>query len=415
MRWPFTGREAELGLVSAALSSGSADGVVIAGPAGVGKTRLTAEAAELARAQGCAVEWARASRSARTIPLGAFAALLPGAGGRSGLELLASARQALAERAAGRRLVLCVDDGQLLDDASAALVHQLVAAAEAFAVVSVRRDEPVPDALRALWKDDLCTLLELAELPRGEVESLLGAALGGPVDGRSVNALWELTRGNALFLRELVRHGIDHGLLAQDGGLWRWRGEVESGTRLAELVDLRIEDADEGERRVLELVAVAAPLEVGLLEPAELEALDALERRELVERRTDGRRRFADVAHPLHGEAVRAQLTPTRLEVIHTRLADALEALGARRSGDLLRIAVWRLEAGASGDAGLFARAADRAMSAPDPLLAERLARAAVQSGGGFGPKLTLGRALAGTGRASEAQGAVRRARARGT
>ena len=405
MRWPFTGREAELGLVSAALSSGSAEGVVIAGPAGVGKTRLTAEAAELARAQGCAVEWARASRSARTIPLGAFAALLPGAGGRSGLELLASARQALAERAAGRRLVLCVDDGQLLDDASAALVHQLVAAAEAFAVVSVRRDEPVPDALRALWKDDLCTLLELAELPRGEVESLLGAALGGPVDGRSVNALWELTRGNALFLRELVRHGIDHGLLAQDGGLWRWRGEVESGTRLAELVDLRIEDADEGERRVLELVAVAAPLEVGLLEPAELEALDALERRELVERRTDGRRRFADVAHPLHGEAVRAQLTPTRLEEIRTRLADALEALGARRSGDLLRIAVWRLEAGTSGDAGLFARAADRAMSAPDPVLAERLARAAVQSGGGFGPKLTLGRALAGAGRASEAQG----------
>ena len=101
MRWPFTGREAELGLVSAVLSSGSAAGVVIAGPAGVGKTRLTAEAAELARAQGCAVEWARASRSARTIPLGAFAALLPGAGGRSGLELLASARQALAERAAG--------------------------------------------------------------------------------------------------------------------------------------------------------------------------------------------------------------------------------------------------------------------------------------------------------------------------
>ena len=84
MRWPFTGRETELDLVSAALSGRSAEGVVIAGPAGVGKTRLTAEAAELAGARGCAVEWARASRSARTIPLGAFAALLPGAGGRPG-------------------------------------------------------------------------------------------------------------------------------------------------------------------------------------------------------------------------------------------------------------------------------------------------------------------------------------------
>ena len=45
------------------------------------------------------------------------------------------ARHALAERTGGRRLVLCVDDGQLLDDASAALLHQLVAAREAFAVV----------------------------------------------------------------------------------------------------------------------------------------------------------------------------------------------------------------------------------------------------------------------------------------
>src|SRR5829696_7938274 len=100
----------------------------------------------------------------------------------------------------------------------------------------------------------------------------LDAALHGPIDGGSVNALWELTRGNALFLRELVRHGVDRGLLAPDGGVWRWRGDVTAGTRLAELVDLRIEDAGTSGRRVLELVAVGAPLEVGLLEPAELAA-----------------------------------------------------------------------------------------------------------------------------------------------
>ena len=406
MRWPLTGRDAELRLVGDALSGGSAGGVVIAGPAGVGKTRLAAEAAELAGAQGCAVEWVRASGSARSIPLGAFAALLPATGRAvpEGVELLAHARHALAERAAGRRLVLCVDDGQLLDDASAALVHQLVAAGEAFAVVSVRRDEPGPDALRALWKDELCVLLELAELSRVEVESLLAVALGGPLDGLSANALWELTRGNALFLRELVRHGVDRGQLAQDGGLWRWRGEVGVGTRLGELLDLRIEDAGASGRRVLELVAVGAPLEVGLLEPGEAAALEALERGELAQRRMDGRRRFVDVAHPLHGEAVRAQLVSTRVEAIHTRLADAVEAHGARRGGDLLRIAVWRLEAGATGDAGLFARAADQALAAADVVLAERLARTAVQAGGDFGARLTLARALAGGGRASEAQ-----------
>lgn len=406
MRWPLVGREAELRSVAEALAEGSAGGVIITGPAGVGKTRLAVELSQVAAAQGHVVASVRATRSAASIPLGAFAALLPTVGStppEGGVELLARARHALAERAAGRRLVLWVDDGQLLDDASAALVHQLVAAHEAFAVVTVRRDEPVPDALRALWKDELCEFEALRELSRDDVVRLLEAGLGGPADGRTVAALWELTRGNALFLRELVRHGVDRGLLAEEGGLWRWRGKVQAGTRLAELVDLRIDGVGPGARGLLEVVAVGGPLELGLPELDTPGALEALERNELVERRTDGRRRFVDVAHPLHGEAVRARLTPTRLDTIHAQLADAVEARGARRGGDELRIATWRLESGATEDGALFARAALRALAAADVVLAERLARAAVQAGGDFGGRLALGRALAAAGRGPEA------------
>jgi hypothetical protein len=198
------------------------------------------------------VTWVRATRSAASIPRGAFAALMPASGESGGVDLLARARDALVERGGGRRLVLCVDDGQLLDEASAALTHQLVAAGEAFAVVTVRRGERVPDALRALWKDELCTLVELDELSRAEAEQLLGAALGGPVDGRSASALWELALGNALFLRELVLYGIERGVLDESDGIWRWRGEVAAGTRLAELVEARLEVPEAGERGVLE-------------------------------------------------------------------------------------------------------------------------------------------------------------------
>ena len=399
MAWPLVGREAELRFVAEALAEDEAGGVVVVGPPGVGKTRLAHEAAAHADASGCTVEWVRATRSAASIPLGAFAPLLPAVDFPKGVELLARARAALAARAGKRRLVLCVDDAQLLDDASAALVHQLAAAAEAFVVVTVRSGA-APDALRALWKDELCARLELGALARAEADALLAAGLGGPVDGATAEAVWSLSRGNALFLRELVRHGLDRGLLAEDGGLWRWRGPVEGGPRLRELMDLRIDGLDAGARELLEVVAVGGPLEVALL-PGTLEDL---ERAELVERVADGRRRFVDVAHPLHGEAVRARLTPTRLDAIRAQLADAVEATGARRSGDLLRVATWRLEAGATGDGAQFARAAERALAARDPALAERLAGAALQAGAGFAAALAHGRALAAVGRGAEAE-----------
>jgi DNA-binding CsgD family transcriptional regulator len=143
---------------------------------------------------------------------------------------------------------------------------------------------------------------------------------------------------------------------------------------------------------------------LGLLAPGAPASLEALERSELVERRTDGRRRFVDIGHPLHGEAVRARLTPTRLEAIQAQLADAVGARGARRGGDVLRIATWRLESGATQDGALFARAALQALAAMDPVLAERLARAAVQAGAGFRAELALGRALAASGRGVEAE-----------
>ncbi|MDW5598545.1 AAA family ATPase, partial [Conexibacter stalactiti] len=409
MEWPLVGRDRELEALGALLSDDSASaGVVIAGAAGVGKTRLAGELARLAQARGWPVQWARATRSAASIPLGAFAAFLPkppaDATPSEGAELLARVRHALVERTGGGRLLLCVEDGHWLDAASATLVHQLAATGEGFVVVTVRGGEPVPDALRALWKDELCELVELRELTRAEVDRLLIAALGGPVDGGTVNALWELTLGNALFLRELVLFGRDRGLLADRGGIWRWDGAITPGMRLGELVGARLAALSDAAARAFEVVAVGAPLELELLEAGERDELETLERQALTELRAERRRRVVDLAHPLHGEVVRARLSRTRLDAIQRRLADALEARGAHRRGDLPRVAAWRLESGAAHDPLLFERAARHALAALDVTLAERLARAAAQAGGGFDARLTLGQALAGAGRALEAE-----------
>jgi DNA-binding CsgD family transcriptional regulator len=400
--WPLVGRDEECAFVGGVLSEGSAGGVVLSGGAGVGKSRLAHAAAEAAAAAGCAVRWVRATRSAASLPLGAFAALFPPEAPVGSVSVLAGVRRALAALAGGRRLALCVDDAHLLDEGSAALVHQLVAAGEAFAVVTVRSGEPVPDAVRALWKDDLCAFLQVSELSRVEVERLLRAVLAGPVDGRSANRLWELTRGNVLFLRELVLHGFEHDALAAEGGIWRWRGEIGPGVRLADLVGARVGELDPDAREVLELVAVGAPHELGLFDASDAR-IEVLEARGIVAARVDGRRRFVDLVHPLHGEVVRGRLARTRLAMIQGRLAHAVEECGARRREDVLRVAAWRLESGTVGAPELFVRAAQQALAALDWPLASRFARAAVQAGGGFGARLALGQALAGAGDAAEA------------
>lgn len=74
--WPLVGRHHELEHIAAAREAGRA-GVVLIGPAGVGKSRLARAAVAQARESGAQTSWVQATRSAATVPLGAFAGLLP--------------------------------------------------------------------------------------------------------------------------------------------------------------------------------------------------------------------------------------------------------------------------------------------------------------------------------------------------
>jgi replication-associated recombination protein RarA len=87
-------------------------GVILAGPAGVGKTRLAAEIVEQGATAGLHVERAVASQTARGIPFGALAPLLPPAAlaVERGIGMLGQATEALMQRSGGLRLLLLVDD-----------------------------------------------------------------------------------------------------------------------------------------------------------------------------------------------------------------------------------------------------------------------------------------------------------------
>jgi DNA-binding CsgD family transcriptional regulator len=105
----------------------------------------------------------------------------------------------------------------------------------------------------------------------------------------------------------------------------------------------------------------------------------------------DGRAR---VAHPLYSARLRATCPTLRARAHRRALADRLEAEGADRPGDAVRVATWRLDSGTAESPDLLARAAEQALSAQDWELAERLSRAAVARGGTSRVGLVLGLVL---------------------
>lgn len=415
--WPLVGRREELDLVEDALGRPEAHGVVLAGEAGVGKTRLAREVMEVAESAGFHVEWAVGTRSSSTIPFGALAHLLPGellardAAGRSGrvANVLRVAAEALVSRAADGRLLLGVDDAHLLDDPSAALVHHLAVTGSAFLVAAIRSREPVPDAVVALWKDGLAERVEVQPLSRPETDRLVESALGSQVEGATRYRLWDTTRGNPLFLRELVLGGLHDGKLVDTDGVWQWKGPLSPATRLMDLLEARLGRLDDRERATLEVVGEADYVSVGVLRRlVRWETVATLERRGLLDSSLDGHRTQVRMAHPLYAEAVRARMASTRARSVCSALADAVDNCGGRRRDDLLRVASWRLRAGDRMRPDLAVEGSRRAARAFDYQLAEALARAGVESGDGLEATHALVEALMGQGRFAEVDDLLR-------
>lgn len=403
------GRAGELHRLHDLVTAADSSGVMVAGRAGVGKTRLALECLRLAEAAGLATARVTATRAAAALPFGALAPLLPARHhGESGgvddrADLLRRSAVALVERAGDRRLVLLVDDAHLLDDASATLVHQLAGTNSAFVLATVRTGEATPEPVTALWKDGLVERLDLVGLDARAIEQLLESALKGTVDRATVANLAVLCHGNVLFLRELVLGALHDGSLRNDGGIWRLVAALSPSERLVELVEGRLGRLSAAERRLLEVVSFGEPLG-----PAELSALaepdvvDSLERKGLMFSRNDGHRVEVRLGHPLYGDVLRSRVSALRVPEIVRGLAEAVEARGARRREDTLRVATWRLEGGGA-DPGVMLAAALTARWRYDFPLAERLAVAAGEAGAGFDARLLAAQLASLQGRPGEA------------
>jgi DNA-binding CsgD family transcriptional regulator len=411
--WPLVGREMELEVIAEAMFGGTTGGVVLAGPAGVGRTRLVREVLRRAEAGGWVAQAFTATRALTTVPFGAFARLLAGVDRRTQdrLELFLAVLEALQGAADGRGLVVAVDDAHLLDQAGAALLHQMASTKAAVVLATVRAGESCPEPILSLWKDGPARRLELVPLSLASADDILTAALGGPLDGAALRELWRASRGDLGALHALVETGLEAGALWDAGGIWRWTGPI-AGARLLELTAGRFERLQGVERSLLETLALAEPLDLVTLEAlAPPDVLEGLEQKEFleVEREGDGRRHRVRLTNPLVAEALRAAVPHLRARALHRRLGEALESLPRRRRGDLFRLALCHLDAGEAPGADLLLGGGLEAERAARHGAAERLARAALDAGGGLEAGCLLARSLLNQGSIGEAEAILTR------
>ncbi len=358
----LVGREAEVAQITRTFEYGVARRraglMILRGAPGLGKTRLMDHLIELARQSEALVLRAGAYETDAFRPFGLWIDALRDLGEGHVEEIFGGGEEANRDRlfarlndfvtreATSRPLVLLFDDVHWCDESSAAALHYVVRMNRdrpVLGVVAARDGElrdnvPMLAALRGLRRERMLSEIELEPLNASDTAALIKAVVPGAKAGR----LAAEAGGNPLLAIELARaeirgsSGSSLSELVQD---WLARFGVEGAEvlRWAAVLNPRIEVGKIADFTNVDMVTVGEVLE------------DARQRAML---RGDGAElRFA---HDCIAQAVYADVSPLRRQVMHRRIAEALEA---EATPDLARAAELAHHALQSGDRALAARA----------------------------------------------------------
>ena len=336
---PFVGRERELALVreawERALGERRCELVTIVGDAGVGKSRLVAEA--LARIEATTVRgrclpygegityWpvVEVLKQLDTLPpdseaASAIRSLLGAADTSVSAEEIAWAfRKTLEHAAAQRALVVLFDDVHSGEETFLDLVEHVALLSSGSPILLVCMSRPELIERRAAWP----VQLRLEPLTAEDVESLIPPRIGEAVRGQISRA----AGGNPLFVGEMLA------MAGEDGG------EVVVPPTLQALLAARLDQLDDAERAVLECGAVEGEVfhrgAIQALSPGEgavTPRLAALTRKQLIapdKAQIPGEDGFR-FRHLLIRDAAYDALPKAARADLHTRFADWLEGHG---------------------------------------------------------------------------------------
>jgi DNA-binding SARP family transcriptional activator len=359
----LVGRSAELSALQDAWQAAVAGRrglVLVAGAAGVGKTRLATELSELARLQGAAVATAQCFGAAGRLALAPVAdwlrsdavqsaaatldpvwraevgRLLPAGGRGGGSAATADAWQrhrffeglARALIAVRRPLLLVLDNAQWCDQETLAFITfclGLADGAQLLVAATMREEDLDLDRELAGWLVRMRATGLLTEVRLSPLQSPDTARLAEAISGRRLpradgDLLHAATGGFPLYIVEAARGRSDpYGTLPVGDLAAVLRKRLDQGSECArEVAGLA---AAVGTNFTLDLITEASDLDADRV----VEAVDELWRRRMIREFQDG----YDFSHDLLRETAYAAISPPRRWLLHRRIAQALELLHA--------------------------------------------------------------------------------------
>ena len=404
---PYVGRAAERAQVDAmvaAAGQGRGGMLLIAGEAGLGKSRLAHEAAATGERLGMTVltghcldmaspppyqptidhiEQATRNSSSEQLRLALgenapeVAKLMPSLRQRyddippppdlppeqERRYMLHGVGEFIARAARARPMVLVFEDLHWADESTLLLLHHIgsrIGDVPLLVIGTYRDDELGPDrplttALGPLRRDVGATEIRLRTVSREDVASILAARASQPPPADLVDLVLDETQGNPYFVEEVYRHLRDAGRLLEADGSWRGgfsigATEVPQSVRL--ILERRLDLLDPEHRKILATAAVigrafsfehlAAAGKVD--EDSLFDALEAAERLHLIEERPSDRdARYGFVQEQIR-QTLLGELSLPRRHRLHLRIAEAFEAGGQETSA--IEIAHHLYEAG---------------------------------------------------------------------
>lgn len=375
---PLTGRSDVMGRLQNLLDDDAQRGVVLAGPAGSGRTRLLREAAALAAARRMRALIVDPEDVAAPRPLYALAVAM-GAARLDVPERPAQAAAILARENERRPLLLGVDDAQRLDSVSLAVVRHLLENSSCRAVLTLpesagRADAPGP--LTALWRDGLVNRVPVAPLSHGDMTAVCSGLLSGPMHYGAAARLAFLADTNLVHLRELVADAAESGALTVRDGLYRLRESDAPAARALHLLRPRLHRLPRASRTALEFLCLSGPLPLtAALRLAEEAAWEELENRRLIHTRLTHPTYCTLAPDPLTAHAIAPHLPALRRRRLLGTLLATLDDTPTTRSALHLQRTTWQAELGTPLSEEELLHAANIAWWSLDWATALRLAR----------------------------------------